>query len=68
MKLPEPHFDPVSHGTCEVRKCSSPAKFRASWAQGTIEKLVCAAHKQQLEDMVFGELDPSLFASNSRFR
>ena len=54
---PEPYFDPVSEGICEVLNCSSPAKHRASWAQGVVIKLGCTTHKAEIE----GKLCPSTF-------
>jgi hypothetical protein len=66
MNLPEPYFDPVSQGICEVKQCSSPAKFRASWAQGTVVKLVCPAHKSTLDGKIFGDLSPTIFANTRR--
>jgi hypothetical protein len=53
---PEPYFEPVSEGVCEVLHCSSPAKYRLSWAQGVIVRLVCPTHKTQLEGNVLAEL------------
>jgi len=38
----EPYFEPVSEGICEVLDCSSPAKYRVSWAQGVIISGLCA--------------------------
>ena len=66
MKLPEPYFDPVSAGNCEIKQCSSPAKFRASWAQGTVVKLVCPSHKATLEGKIFAELSPATFTNMRR--
>jgi len=57
----ELYFDPVSHGTCEVLGCTKPAKHRASWAQGVVVKLVCTAHKAEVEGKLFQELGPSIF-------
>jgi hypothetical protein len=65
---PEPYIDPVSEGICEVLNCSSPAKFRASWAQGVIIRLVCIAHKTDIEGKVFGDLSGSLFSRKRRVR
>jgi hypothetical protein len=59
----ELYFDPVSHGTCEVLGCTKPAKHRASWAQGVVVKLVCTAHKAEVEGKLFQELGPSTFGS-----
>jgi hypothetical protein len=61
-KNPEPYLDPVSEGTCEVLDCSSPAKYRASWVQGVIVRLVCPTHKAEVEGRLFGDLTPSKFA------
>ena len=55
-KNPEPYFEPVSAGVCEVLECSSPAKYRVTWAQGVIIRLVCTAHKAQVEESLFDEL------------
>jgi len=66
VKLPEPYFDPVSQGVCEVLNCSSPAKYRASWAKGIIIKLVCPAHRPDLEEKVFSDLSPSTFGGSRR--
>jgi len=63
---PEPYLDPVSEGICEVLDCSSPAKYRASWVQGVIIRLVCTAHKADVEGMLFGDLSPSKFAKRRR--
>jgi hypothetical protein len=65
-KLPEPYFDPVSQGFCEVLSCSNPAKFRASWAKGIIIKLVCVAHRSDVEEKVFSDLSPSTFGGSKR--
>jgi hypothetical protein len=62
---PEPYFDPVSEGICQVLGCSNPAKYRASWAQGIVIKLVCTTHKTEVEGKLFGELRIS-FASKRR--
>ena len=45
-KNTELYFDPVSQGICEVLGCSNAAKYRASWAQGVIIKLVCPTQKR----------------------
>jgi hypothetical protein len=58
---PQLYFDPVSDGVCEVVNCSSPAKFRASWVQGVIIRLVCITHKSAVEGKSFEELSPSTF-------
>jgi hypothetical protein len=65
-KNPEPYLDPVSEGFCEVLDCSSPAKFRASWVQGVIVRLVCTTHKAEVEGKLFGDLTPSKFAKRRR--
>lgn len=65
---PEPYIDPVSEGLCEVLNCSSPAKFRASWAQGVIVRLVCSTHKTDIEGKVFGDLNSSLFGRKRRVK
>jgi hypothetical protein len=59
------YFEPVSHGTCEVQNCQSPAKYRASWAGGIIVRLLCAAHKTEaegklLEELKFGRTRPDV--------
>ena len=59
----ELYFDPVSQGTCQVLGCSNPAKYRASWAQGVIIKLVCIIHKADVEGKLFEGLSPSIFGS-----
>jgi hypothetical protein len=63
---PELYFDPVSEGVCEVLDCSNPAKFRASWVQGVIVRLVCITHKAEVEGKSFGELSPSTFGLRRR--
>jgi hypothetical protein len=63
---PELYFDPVSEGVCEVLGCSNPAKFRASWVQGVIIRLVCITHKAEVEGKSFGELTPSTFGRRRR--
>jgi hypothetical protein len=68
VKLEEPYFDPVSQGTCEVQRCSNPAKFRANWAQGTVVKLVCTTHKPELEGKVFQEIGTATFGNLGRAR
>jgi len=59
----ELYNDSVSEGICEVLSCSNPAKYRASWAQGIMVKLVCTTHKVEVEGKLFSELSPSLFGS-----
>ena len=56
---PEPYFDPVSEGVCEVLHCSNPASYRAWWAQGVIIRLVCNTHKAQVDGKPFEELQSS---------
>jgi hypothetical protein len=63
---PELYFDPVSEGVCEVLDCSNPARFRASWVQGVIIRLVCIAHKAEIEGKSFGELSPTTFGRKRR--
>ena len=53
---PEPYFEPMSEGICEALNCPSPARYRASWVQGVIVRLVCTDHKAQVEGKVFEEL------------
>ena len=60
-KNTELYFDPVSEGICEVLDCSNPAKYRASWAQGILIKLVCTTHKAEVEGKLFAELSPTIF-------
>ena len=60
-KNAELYFDPVSEGSCEVLGCSHPAKYRASWAQGVIVKLMCPSHKAEVEGKLFSELSPTIF-------
>lgn len=55
------YFDPVSEGICEVLGCSERAKYRASWAEGIIVKLICPPHKADLEGKFFGDLGPTTF-------
>jgi hypothetical protein len=66
IKNPDLYFDPVSEGMCEVLECSNPAKYRASWVQGVIIRLVCITHKAQVEGKLFGELSPSTFGNKRR--
>jgi hypothetical protein len=68
LKLAEPYFDPVSQGICEVLGCSSPAKFRVNWAQGMVVKLVCNAHKPEVEGKVFQEISLATFGNVGRSR
>jgi hypothetical protein len=67
-KNPEPYIDPVSEGVCEVLDCSSPAKYRASWVQGVIVRLVCTTHKEEVEGRLFGDLSPSTFGKKRRVK
>lgn len=60
-KNPEPYLEPVSEGVCDFLNCSSRAAYRASWVQGVIIRIVCSAHKTQLEGEVFEDLSPSTF-------
>jgi hypothetical protein len=59
----ELYFDPVSQGSCQALGCSKPAKYRASWAQGVIIKLVCSTHKTGVDGKLFEELGSSIFRS-----
>jgi hypothetical protein len=68
MATPEPYIDPVSEGICEVQNCSSPAKYRASWAQGVIVRLVCTTHKPEVEGKLFGDLNSSFFGRKRRVK
>ncbi len=63
---PELYFDPVSEGVCEALDCSNPAKFRASWVQGVIIRLVCVNHKAAVEGKSFEELSPTTFGRRRR--
>jgi hypothetical protein len=63
-KNTELYFDPVSQGICEVLGCSNAAKYRASWAQGVIIKLVCPTHKTGVDGKLFEELGPSIFEAH----
>ena len=67
-KKPEPMFEPVSAGLCAARLCTNPAKFRATWTQGIIVKLVCTTHKPQVEGKIFEEVGPSMFGSRPLVR
>jgi hypothetical protein len=62
----ELYFDPVSEGTCEALGRSHPAKYRATWAQGVIVKLMCTTHKAEVEGKLFSELSPSIFGGKRR--
>jgi hypothetical protein len=62
----ELYFDPVSEGICQALGCSHPAKYRASWAQGVIVKLMCATHKAEVEGKLFSELSPAIFGGRRR--
>lgn len=55
------HFQPVSHGTCQVQGCQSPAKFRANWDEGIIMKLVCARHREEVDGKAYGDVDQPKF-------
>jgi hypothetical protein len=65
---PEPYLEPVSDGVCEFLNCSSRAEYRASWAQGIIIRIVCSAHKPQLDGKLFQDLSPSTFKQRRRAR
>ena len=58
---PEPYLEPVSEGVCEFLDCSHRAEYRASWAQGIIIRIVCSAHKAQLDGQPFEDLGRSTF-------
>jgi hypothetical protein len=62
-KNTELYFDPVSQGICQVLGCSNAAKYRASWAQGVVIKLVCLTHKTRIDGKLFENLEPSIFGS-----
>ena len=57
----EPYLEPVSKGVCEMLNCSNRADFRASWARGVIVRIVCSAHKTQLDGKLFEDLSLSTF-------
>ena len=62
----ELYIEPVSEGICEVLGWSQPAKYRASWAQGVIVKLMCTPHKAEVEGKLFSELSPTIFRGKRR--
>jgi hypothetical protein len=62
------YFEPTSQGACDVLSCSELAKYRASWAQGVIVKLVCATHKEEFEGKRYDELSPSVFGKKRPLR
>lgn len=62
----ELYIDHVSEGTCQVLGCSNPAKYRASWAQGVIVKLICPTHRTEVEGKLFSELNPAMFGGKKR--
>ena len=45
----ELYFDPVSQGVCQIRNCSNPAKYRATWSQGVVMRLVCPTHRSEID-------------------
>ena len=55
------YFDPVSEGICEILGCTQRAKYRASWSEGIIVKLICPPHKADVEGKHFAELSPATF-------
>jgi hypothetical protein len=63
---PDLYLERISEGPCEVLGCSNAAKYRASWAQGIIVKLICTAHKGEVEGKLFAELSPSMFGGTRR--
>jgi hypothetical protein len=65
-KNTELYFDVVSQGECDVAGCSKPARYRASWAQGVVMKLVCVAHREEVEGKLFEELGSSVFGNKRR--
>jgi hypothetical protein len=65
-KNTELYFDVVSQGSCEVQGCASPARYRASWAQGVVMKLVCPAHKTAVEGKLFEDLGSAVFGNKRR--
>jgi len=62
----ELYIDSVSEGICQVLGCSHPAKYRASWAQGVIVKLMRATHRAEAEGKLFSELSPAMFGGKRR--
>jgi len=60
------YFDPVSEGICEILGCTQRAKYRASWAEGIIVKLICPSHKADVEGRLFAELSPATFKDKRR--
>ena len=58
---PEPYLEPVSNGVCEFLNCSNRAEYRASWAQGVVIRIVCSAHKTDLDGKLFEDLSSSTF-------
>jgi hypothetical protein len=62
-KNTELSFEPVSTGNCEAQHCLNPAKYRATWSQGIVLKLVCTTHRSQVEGKYFNEVGPSIFGS-----
>lgn len=64
----EPYLEPVSDGVCEFLNCSNRAEYRALWAQGVVIRIVCSAHKTQLDGKLFEDLSPSTFKKRRRAR
>ena len=60
------YFDPVSEGICEVLQCANPAKYRASWAKGVAIRLVCIAHKDEIEGKEFAAEGTPQFGKRRR--
>jgi hypothetical protein len=67
-KNTELYFDPISAGICEIVGCANPAKYRATWSQGVVTRIVCVAHKPTIEGKRFDELSSSTFESTRRAR
>ena len=65
---PEPYLEPVSDGVCEFLNCSNRAEYRASWVQGVIIRIVCSAHKTELDGKPFDDLSLSTFKKRRRAR
>jgi hypothetical protein len=65
-KNTELYFDVVSQGSCDVQGCGNPARYRASWAQGVVMKLVCPAHRTAVEGKLFEDLGSAVFGNKPR--
>jgi hypothetical protein len=65
-KNTELYLEPVSQGNCEVLGCSNPAKYRGTWAQGMVIKLMCTTHKADVEGKLFQELSITFQVQKTR--